>query len=144
MRMRRLRPVVVPLLWTLTVATLPAAAIQFGPGRPLRLEGYFGPRSDAPDVLGEITISSDGRDRRMFGVTALQAYAPAEEGAQVLRPSTLRPVTLLLRGTRTLVERFFEARPDEKVVVYGVYLGGPGTLALSDVEVAPRETNAGR
>jgi len=126
----------ITLLTCLTVAP-PEATADGGPGRPLRLEGYFGADTSAADVLDLVTISPDGRDRRAFGVTALQAYKPEEEGAQVLRATALRPITFMLRGAPELVERFFAADPHDQVVAYGVYGGGAGIFALISVEVHP-------
>jgi hypothetical protein len=128
----------------LAAGSTPAAASEFIGGRPLRIEGYFDPKPGAPDVLEEITVSADGRERRRFGVTKLQAYKPEEEGVQVLRPSTLQPVTLLLRGSDDFVRRFMGAGAEERVVVYGVYLGGPGNFTPSSVEVLPREAGTAR
>lgn len=139
------RPAIV-VLATCLLALSASAARAFdglGPGRPIRLEGYVDPPSRSPQVLEEITISA-GRERRPFGVTALQAYAPAEEGVQVLRPSTLRPVTLLLRGPRDVVDRFAHAPPGARVVAFGVYMPGSGTLTLTSAELAGRERDAAR
>lgn len=106
------------------------------PTRPIRLEGYWDRPRSAPEVLGEITLSPDGRTRRSFGVTALQAYKPPEEGVQVLRHTSLQPITLLLRGREEMVQRLLKARTDEKVVAYGVYQAGSATFTLASVEIA--------
>ncbi len=131
------RSVLLPTLLLAVLVATPRSgpAIELMSGRPLRLEGRLAASADAPDVLEEITVSADGRTRRRFAVTALQAYQPEEEGAQVLRHSTLRPVTLLLRGSSESIRRFWEARPGEKVIVFGVYHAGAGTLTLGGVEV---------
>jgi hypothetical protein len=68
-------------------------------------------------------------------VTAIQAYKPEEEGTHVLRHSSLRPVTLLVRAPDDTLRRIFEASPREKVRVFGGYMGGAGTLTVSSVEV---------
>ncbi len=107
-----------------------------GPSRPIRLEGYWDRTEVEPPVLGQITVSPDGRSRRAFGVTALQAYKPPEEGMHVLRHSSLQPVTLTLRGRDEMVERFAKARPDERIVAYGVYRAASGTFTLDSIEIA--------
>jgi hypothetical protein len=127
----------------LTESRVVSALDEIFPGRPIRLEGYVDPPSSSSRVLEEITISA-GRDRRRFGVTALQAYKPEEEGAQVLRHSTLRPVTLLLRGPREMVNDFAHAPPGARLTAFGVYMAGPGTLTLTSVEIAGRERDAAR
>lgn len=132
--------VIVAMTLLLALAS-PSVAVAFDTtfaGRPLRLEGYVDPPARSPHVLEEITISK-GRERRRFGVTALQAYKPEEEGAQVLRHSTLRPVTLLLRGPREMVDRFADAPHGARLIAFGVYLAGAGTLTLTSVEIAGRE-----
>jgi len=119
-----------------------AAAAQVFPGdvapvRPIRIEGYWDrPRSN-PEVIGEITISAEGQERRQFGVTALQAYKPEEEGMQVLRHTALQPSTLLVRGRQEMVEKFMGAGRDDKIVAFGVYRPASGMFELSSVEVRP-------
>ena len=128
------------LLWTALALGVPAAVgaqSLFGDaGRPIRIEGYWDRTEKDPGVLGEITVSPDGRTRRPFGVIALQAYRPAEEGMHVLRHSGLQPITLLLRGRDEMVERFAKARGNERVTAYGVYRAASGTLTLDSIEIA--------
>ncbi len=104
------------------------------PARPIRLEGSWGHTNAEPQVIGEVTLSRDGKDRRTFGVTAIQAYDPEEEGMQILRHSSLQP-TLLLRGRDEMIARLYAAKPDQKVTLDGVYGAGNGNLTLSSVEV---------
>jgi hypothetical protein len=138
----------VAMLATLCVAGgASAAAAQVFPGdvaplRPIRIEGQWErPRSD-PAVIGEITISAERGERRPFGVTALQAYKPEEEGMPVLRHTALQPSTLLLRGHKDMVEKFVRAGRDDKIVAFGVYRPASAMFELSSVEVhaggAPR------
>jgi hypothetical protein len=108
---------------------------DLAPVRPLRIEGYWDRPRTAPAVIGEVTISADGRTRRTFGITAIQAYHPEEEGIQILRHSALQPVNLLLRGREELVQRFLGARTDEKVIALGVYRAGSGMFILNSVEI---------
>jgi hypothetical protein len=109
------------------------------PSRAVRLEGYWDrTRSGDAEVIGDVVISTDGRDKRTFGVTAAQAYQPPEEGVQIFRHSALQPVTLLLRGRHETVERFLSAGPNEKVVALGHYVPGASQLVLGSVEL--RET----
>jgi hypothetical protein len=104
--------------------------------RPIRIEGYWGRDRGAPKVLDAVTFtSSDGGPRRIFGVTALQAYKPEEEGVQVLRHSGLQPAIRVL-GLEDLVHRFMNAPDGTKVVVFGAYRPGSGTLTLTSVEVS--------
>jgi hypothetical protein len=104
-------------------------------GRPVRLEGYWNrSRADA-GIIGDLTISADGRDKRAFGVTAAQAYQPPEEGVQIFRASSLSPVTLILRGREEMVRRFLDAGPQDKIVALGVYVPGPAQLVLNSVEI---------
>ena len=121
------------LVW---LASARPASAELAASRPLRLEGSFDVVASGDDVLDVVTISADGRERRPFAVRTLQAYKPEEEGAQVLRPSSLHPITLLLRGTPALVDAFIAAAPGQHVVVYGVYRGGSGTFVLMSVDVA--------
>src|SRR5262245_1230720 len=98
------------------LAALPALATARapsarGPPRPLRIEGYWERGAGAPGVLEGIHVtSSAGGSPRIFGVTALQAYKPAEEGIQVLRGDSTAPdVTIRLLGDERLIRRFMDA-----------------------------------
>jgi hypothetical protein len=104
-------------------------------GRPVRLEGYWNRSRADTGIIGDLTISADGKDKRAFGVTAAQAYQPPEEGVQIFRASSLSPVTLLLRGRQEMVQRFLGAGPEEKIVALGVYVPGPAQLVLNSVEI---------
>jgi hypothetical protein len=121
-----------------TMRAVPAWA-QFpgdvAPVRPIRIEGYWDHDRLAPGVLDSIPIiSRTGGPRRIFGVTAVQAYKPEEEGAQVLRNSGLLP-SLRLLGRDDMVRRFMDAPATAKIVAFGVYRAGSGTITLSSVEV---------
>lgn len=123
----------------LIVASLVAAAsAQFplggSPNRPIRLEGYWERTRAAPDVIGEITIAGTGRAPRRFGVTAVQAYQPEEEGMQIFRFTSDRPATLVARGDG--VGRLFAAPRDRKVVVFATYASGSGLFVVGSVDVA--------
>ena len=113
----------------------PLGARMGGHPRPIRIEGYWERGTTDPATIAEITISASGHARRQFGISALQAYKPEEEGAQVLRHSSQRPVVLLLNGRKEMVEQFMTARPDQKVTAFGLYRAGAGQLVLSSVEV---------
>jgi hypothetical protein len=109
--------------------------------RPIRFEGYWDRPTSAPDVPGEQRFTAEGHAERRFGVTALQAYFPNEEGIQIFQRS-LKPV-LVVRGPKELVERFFAAGPDRKVVAMGTL---SRDVVLGSVEVAApaaEEGNAG-
>jgi hypothetical protein len=126
---------------TLTLAIgVGAARAQFPgdqvPVRPVRVTGSWGKTTADPNVIGEVTISADGSDRRTFGVTAIQAYNPVEEGMQIVRHSSLQPVTFLLRGRKELIEKLNAAKPDQPVTIFGVYNAGNANLVLSSVDVA--------
>src|SRR5512140_3815643 len=129
----------IAVLGAVALTTPPRARAQLpgdvAPVRPVRIEGYWNRDRRAPGVLDGITIvSDDGGTRRTFGVTALQAYKPEEEGVQVLRHSSQQPGLRLL-GRREMVRRFMNAPETEKVVAFGVYRPATGTLTLSSVEV---------
>src|SRR5439155_21990236 len=79
-------------------ATSLARRMGGGAPRPIRLEVYWDRHRTDPGILEDVTISATGHAKHDFGIAALQAYKPEEEGPQVLRHSTLRPVTLLLSG----------------------------------------------
>jgi hypothetical protein len=102
--------------------------------RPIRLEGYWERSTAERDVIGEVTISAPGRAARRFGVTALQAYQPEEEGMQVLRFTSDHPATLLARGDA--VDRLWAARRDRKLVAFGTYAAGSGLFVVGSVDVA--------
>jgi hypothetical protein len=104
------------------------------PIRPLRIEGYWDRDKSDPAVIGTVTILATGDTRRTFGITALQAYKPEEEGAQVLRHSALGP-GLRAIGADDMVQRFLHTPPSEKVTVFGVYRPGSATLTVSSVEI---------
>lgn len=126
---------------TLALTILAAASValaQPGVGRPVHLEGYWGGTEANKDVIGVITVSPDGKEKRSFGVTALQAFEPEEEGMHVLEPSSLQPITALLRGDEGMIRRFMTASPDEKVVTSGVYRPDSGDFILGSVSVVPR------
>jgi len=129
-------------LWSVSQAR-PADALVFpgdvAPVRPIRIEGYWDRARSERDVIGEVTVSAEGNERRRFGVTALQAYKPEEEGIQVLRHTSLQPSTLLLRGRKEMVERFMGAGRNDKVVAFGVYRPASADLELSSVELQPAD-----
>lgn len=102
--------------------------------RPVRLEGYWERTRAERDVIGEITISAEGRENRRFGVTALQAYQPEEEGMQVFRFTSDHPATLVARGNG--VGRLFAAPRDRKIVVFATYTAGSGLFVVGSVDVA--------
>ena len=117
----------------------PRAAAQGFPGdqvpvRPVRIEGYWGRTKAEKAIIGEVTLTADGRDRRTFGATAVQAYKPEEEGMAALRHTSLQPA-LLLRGSADLITKLYQASPDRKVTIFGVYGAGAATLTLSSVDV---------
>ena len=117
-------------------ATSLARRMGGGAPRPIRIEGYWDRHRTDPGILEDVTISAPGHAKRDFGIAALQAYKPEEEGPQVLRHSSLEPVTLLLTGRKEMVEQFMTARPDQKITALGLYRAGPGQLVLSSVEIA--------
>jgi len=131
-------------LIVIAIALLPAVAHpqlpteELLPMRPVRLEGYWGRTKADPDVLGELTISTDARTVRRFGATAVQAYKPEEEGFQVFRHTALQPIQLTLRGPADMVRRFFDAPADTKIIALGVYRPGSALLELTSVELAGR------
>ena len=102
--------------------------------RPIRLEGYWERSRAERDVIGEVTISASGRAPRRFGVTALQAYQPEEEGMQVLRFTSDHPATLLARGDA--VDRLWAAPRNRKLVAFGTYMAGSGLFVVGSVDVA--------
>ncbi len=125
------------LFSVLSSFALARAEVPFdaAPLRPIRIEGYWNRDRQAPGVLEGIHItSSAGGPQRIFGITALQAYKPPEEGVQVLRHSELQP-SLRLLGGEDLVRRFINAPETQKVVAYGVYRPASSTLVLNSVEV---------
>ena len=104
-------------------------------GRPIRLEGYWGRSRSSPEVIGEVSVAVTGREPRLLGVTAVQAYHPEEEGAQIFRFTSDHPVTLLVRGDDAVVRRFMEAPPDTRVTAFGTYTAGSGLFVLGSVDV---------
>lgn len=129
--------IAVALAGALSPPATPLARRMGGGGpRPIRIEGYWDRHRTDPGILEDVTVSAPGHAKRDFGIAALQAYKPEEEGPQVLRQSTLRPVTLLLSGKKEMVEQFMTAHPDQKITAFGLYRAGPGQLVLSSVEVA--------
>jgi hypothetical protein len=116
----------VPLAAALTLDTVP---------RPIRLEGYWDRTRADHEVIGEVTVSAEGYPPRRFGVSALQAYKPEEEGMQVLRFTSDHPATLVARGDA--VDRFFAAPKGRKVTVFASYTAGSGLFVVGSVEVAP-------
>jgi hypothetical protein len=122
----------VMLLPAVGVARSPVAS---SPPRPIRIEGYWERDARAPTVLEGIRVtSSAGGSPRVFGVTALQAYKPAEEGVQVLR-NAAPEISLRLLGDESLVRRFMDAPGTQKVVAHGVFRAGSSTLILDSVKV---------
>jgi len=129
-------------LTILAAASAALAQIGGGAGRPVRLEGCWNGTPSDKDVIGVITVSANGTDRRSFGVTALQAYDPPDEGIDVLRPSSLEPITLLLRADEAMRNRFMTASPNKIVVAFGVYRPDSGDLILSSVDVTAKRGHA--
>lgn len=134
--MRIRTPLVVACLAVLaTVGTVAAQFPLAGPNRPIRIEGYWGRTRADPEVIGEVTISAQGRPPRILGVTALQAYQPEEEGMQVLRFTSDHPATLLARGDA--VDRLFSAAPNRKLIAFGTYMRGSGLFVVGSVDLVP-------
>ncbi|OQY64945.1 MAG: hypothetical protein B6D46_15925 [Polyangiaceae bacterium UTPRO1] len=123
----------VVIAMTLVTASASALMPDTEP-RPIRLEGYWERTRAAPDVIGEVRIAAEGRQPRRFGVTAIQAYQPAEEGMQIFRFTSDHPATLLARGAG--VERLFAAPDDRKIVVFATYAAGSGLFVVGSVDVA--------
>ena len=120
-------------------ATSLARRMGGGGPRPIRIEGYWDRHRTDPGILEDVTISAPGHAKRDFGIEVRCGgfrVVFEEEGPQVLRHSTLRPVTLLLSGEKAMIERFMTARPDQKITAFGLYRAGPGQLVLSSVEIA--------
>lgn len=130
------RPFAAALAAVLVVAAA-ALAQPLGPAtvpHPIRLEGYWERTRAEPDVIGEVSIAAEGRGTRRFGVTAVQAYQPEEEGMQIFRFTSDRPATLVARGDG--VGRLFAAPRDRKVVVFATYASGSGLFVVGSVDVA--------
>jgi hypothetical protein len=130
------RAVVVVL--AIVATTVTAVEAQFplaSPNRPIRIEGYWGRTRSDPEVIGEVTISAQGRPPRSLGVTAIQAYQPEEEGMQIFRFTSDHPATLLARGDA--VDRLFSAAPDRKLVAFGTYMRGSGLFVVGSVDLVP-------
>lgn len=125
------------------VSVVPACA-QLGsgqpPNRPIRLEGYWERTRDQVDVIGEVTISAEGRANRRFGVTAIQAYQPAEEGMQIFRFTSDHPATLVARGDA--VGRLWAAPRDRKLVAFGTYTRGSGLFVIGSVDLVEPDAAA--
>lgn len=114
---------------------LTRAPAKVAPPRPIRIEGYWERDARAPGVLEGIHVtSSAGGSPRIFGVTALQAYKPDEEGVDVLRHAASE-VSIRLLGDEALIRRFMDAPGTKKVVAHGVYRAATGTLILDSVKV---------
>ncbi len=126
------------LLLVLAVPALAVPPIAGMPGRPIRLEGYWGRSRQSPEVIGEVSVAMTGRAPRILGVTAVQAYHPEEEGKQIFRFTSDHPVTLLVRGDPETVRRFMEAPPSARVVAFGTYTAGSGLFVLGSVDVEER------
>jgi hypothetical protein len=123
---------------TLLALALPAYAVPpIAPlaGRPVRLEGFWGRTRQSRDVIGEVSVAVAGRQPRILGITAVQAYHPEEEGAQLFRFTSDHPVALLVRGDDEMVRRFLEAPPDARVTAFGTYTAGSGLFVLGSVDV---------
>jgi hypothetical protein len=103
-----------------------------GPGRPIRLEGFWGGTRDSPGAIGDITISAKGHEKRRFAVTAVQAYFPEEEGMQIFRFTSDHPSTLIARGDA--VGRLFAARAGDRITAFGTYMPGSGMFVVGSVE----------
>lgn len=122
----------------IVAAAFTAVEAQFplaSPNRPIRIEGYWGRTRSDPEVIGEVTISAQGRPPRSLGVTAIQAYQPEEEGMQIVRFTSDHPATLLARGDA--VDRLFSAAPDRKLVAFGTYMRGSGLFVVGSVDLVP-------
>jgi hypothetical protein len=109
--------------------------------RPIRLEGYWDRTRAERDVIGEVTISAEGHPSRRFGVTAVQAYQPEEEGIQIFRFTSDHPATLVARGDG--VGRLFAAPRDRKIVVFATYTAGSGLFVVGSVDVEQHAPPAG-
>jgi len=136
-------------LLTLLVVLAPGRATgqlpwEAMPVRPIRLEGYWDRTRDDAAVIGDVVVAANRRAKRRFGITAVQAYKPEEEGIQIFRFTSDHPATLLVRGDRDAVRRFFEAPSDRKVIAFGTYNPGSGTFALGSVEVGERRLDERR
>jgi len=110
--------------------------------RPIRLEGFWDRTRADRDVIGEVTISAPGRTPRRFGVTAIQAYQPEEEGMQIFRSTSDHPATFIARGDA--VDRLWEAPKDRKMVIFGTYMAGSGLFVVGSVDLAAPADGARR
>jgi len=111
----------------------PPAQAQFGV--PVRLEGYWErSRETDPNVLGDLTFASrKGPTTRIFGATHVQTYFRASGGIHVFT-RTMRPV-FTVTGARDMVDRFFTAPRERKVIVTAMYRADIGSVALASVEI---------
>ena len=121
------------LLVLVVLGVAPPAQAQFGV--PVRLEGYWErSRETDPNVLGDLTFASRrGTATRIFGATHVQTYFRASGGIHVFT-RTMRPV-FTVTGARDMVDRFFTAPRERKVIVTAMYRADIGSVALTSVEI---------
>jgi hypothetical protein len=122
-----------PFFFFVAVAAIlpPPAAAQ----RVLRIEGYWDRSEDTDQSLsGEIKFArSRSTMTRIFGVTMLRSYFPADTGMHLLGFRT-SATQLNVNGPIDLVNEFFGVDKNRKVGVMGMYRGSQSTLTLSGLD----------
>jgi hypothetical protein len=113
------------------VVTPQPAAAQ--PMEPIVIVGYFGRTSaDMPTISSEITLSTNGRNRREFGLMRVQSQL-GTAGADVFT-RTLNPV-ILVRGQKEMIERIDAAGPAQKVKIIGMFDLGSNGIIVTGVDI---------
>ena len=122
--------------WALAATGATAHGPRSGPfGTPIRIEGYWDRSEDTdPNILGDLTFANRGSTQtRVFGTTAVRPFFRVEKGIHIFTDS-LRPV-FNVTGPKEVVDRFFNAPPNSKVIALGSYTASAGSLILSEVEI---------
>ena len=123
-------------VWTLAAPTVSAHGVRSGLfGTAIRIEGYWDRSEDTdPDILGDLTFANRrGTQTRVFGTTAVRPFFRVEKGIHTFTDS-LRSV-FNVTGPKEVVDRFFDAPPNAKVIALGLYDASAGSLILSEVEI---------
>jgi hypothetical protein len=123
---------------TLLGALAPGAVRAHEPSRLsarelVRLAGWFGTPPDGVEVVREVAVSAQGRQRTLHA-TEWHVYAVVADQKDVIAPA---PEQVVLQGSRAELAAVAGARPDQRVAILAERRPGVGELFLLAVDICP-------
>lgn len=126
------------VLATLLLTLAPATTTAHEPSRMrareiVRLGGWFGPPPDGAEVVREVKVTAQGKERTLHA-TAWQVYALVAEQKEQVAPA---PDAVTLQGSRSDLGTIAGARAEQRVSILAERRPGTGELFLLAVELCP-------